>query len=165
MEEILIERTIKVLFENLEEKMTKVWKSVEDKLAKLGPAYQERSKIPFVPTPNDFFRFSLGERISNKNYRFIVSCQRSSVDTTDRGEVANEYELEIVFLYDYKFDGRSRYYIPMRVREAIMSVIEDQSRHITGRSSNITLGDIQTAEATAKGSRTVMAGVVYKIIA
>ena len=165
MEEVLIERTIKTLTDYLQAEMVKVWATNEDELSKLDPGYVKNLVIPFTASNEDFYRFSLDERASQKNYRFVVSCQRNVADTTDRGELANEYDLEIVFFYDFSFVGKSRYYIPMRVRDAVIRAVENQSRKITGRSSYITLAEINTAEMTVKGGRTVLCGLLYKIIA
>ena len=167
MEEILIERTIATLSEHLQSELVKVWQYNAKELLKVNPNNANDLSVPFEVSTDDFFRFNLGERVSSKNYRFIVSSQRGVADSDARGDVANEYDLEIVFLYDFKFgsDELSRYYIPMRVREAVIRTIEENTRDITGSSSNITLDDFITAEASGKGSRTVMAGVLYKIIA
>ena len=165
MEEILVERTIKTLVDHLDGELHKVWNYNEDQLLRLDPGHIQDKKVPFLPEIADFFRFSLDERVSTKNYRFVVSCQRAVIDSTHRGNVANEYDVEIVFIYDYRFDGKSRYYVPMRVREAIIRAIENNFRIITSRSSDITLEDIATVEAAEKGSRSILAGVLYKIIA
>ena len=165
MEEILVERTIVALTHGLPKALQNVWRYNEDQLGELNSDHQKNYLPPFLPVADDFFRFSLDERVSSKNYRFVVSSQRTVIDSTHRGDVANEYDVEIMFLYDYRFDGKSRYYIPMRVREAIIKAIEENFRFITRRSSDITLTDITTAEATGKGSRTVVAGLLYKIIA
>ena len=165
MEEILVERTIKALSEFLMPELAKVWIDQEDMLVSLDIGHQKNLNIPINPVPEDFYRFSLDERVSSKNYRFIVSCQRNVADSSHRGEFASEYDIEIIFLYDYGFDGVSRYYTPFRVRQAIIQAIEKNSRQFTGRSSDITLSEFLMAEASGKGSRTVMAGILYKIIA
>lgn len=165
MEEIIVERTIKVLAEHLQPELLDVWLFNESELERLEIIEKKNLDIPINVSSEDFFRFGLGERVSSKNYRFIVSSQRNIADTDHRGDVANEYDLEIFFIYDFGFDEKSRYYIPMRVREAIIKAVEKHSRMITGRSSDITLSDISTVETAGKGGRSVLAGVLYKTIA
>lgn len=165
MEEILVERTIKALSAHLMPELAIVWREHEEHLLALDIGHQKSLDIPINPLPEDFFRFSLDERISSKNYRFIISCQRNVADSTHRAESASEYDIEIIFLYDYGFDGASRYYVPFRVRQAMIQAIEKNSRQFTGRSSDITLAEFLTAQASERGSRTIMAGLLYKIIA
>ena len=165
MEEVIVERTIKTLTDHLSGEMTKVWDRNEELLKKLDSSHEKNLTLPFSVVSDDFYRFSLDERVSPKGYRFIISCQRNIADSTDRADLANEYDLEILFLYDFNFSGKSRYYIPMRVRQAIIQTIQENSREISGRSSYVTLSDIQTAEAAGKGARTVLCGLLYKVIA
>ena len=164
MEEVLVERTIKVLVDYLDAEMALVWTDIEGKLEKLDPMYQKNLTLPFIVDAQDFFRFSLDERPSVKNHRFIISCQRTIADTTDRSDLASGYDLEVIFMYDYTFDGKSRYYIPMRVREAIINALQKHSRLITGRSSYFSVGEINTAEMSDTASRTVLCGVQFKTI-
>lgn len=166
MEEIIVERTIVTLSEHLQGELVNVWEYNAKELLQVNPSIETDTDVPFTVSSDDFFRFNLGEKVSSKNYRFIVSAQRGVADSDHRGDIASEYDLEILFLFDYRFGENelSRYYIPMRVRQAIIQAVEKNSREITNRSSNITLHDFLTAEATGKGSRTVMAGVLYKTV-
>ena len=163
MEEQLVERTIKLLAGNLRGVMATNWEKQHIAMTNIDDAYQELAMPEFVE--EDFYRFSLDERISSKDYRFVVGCQRSVQDTTQRADVLEIYTLDILYIHDFKFDNQSRYYIPMRVRNSVIALIGSHYRNITGRSSNIVLKDIAMAEEAAKGSRSVLTGVSYDIVA
>ena len=163
MEEVLIERTIKVLTVELQAKLVETWERQNKSLKEINPS-REDDQVPFEVEESDFFRYSLEERPTTKNYRFIVSCQREILDSTDRGMSISEYETEIVFLYDFGYDKVSRYYIPLRVREAISKTIQENFRKITRQSSHITPHNTAAVETANGGDRMVITGISYKIV-
>ena len=88
------------------------------------------------------------------------------MESSNRADSISQYGLEIMFMYETGFDDiRSRIYIPLRIREAIIKTIEENYREITRRSSFISLDDIGIVEADNEGNRSIIAGVLFNIIA
>lgn len=165
MEEIIVERTIKLLQEKLNRQVVKTWAKIDDGLLNINPDHVI-STPPFEFKDKDFFRFNLEETVANSNKRIIVGCERSIADSSNRGDIANDYTLEIMFMYETNYsDIRSRIYIPLRYREAIIRTIGENYREITNHSSFISLEDLGVVESDNEGNRSIVAGVVYQVVA
>lgn len=165
MEEILIERTINLLREKLNENVIDVWNRLDQKMARVNPDYKATDP-PLNISDKDFYRFNLDEVADTSNKRIIVGADRGIVDATNRGNVLSQYTLEIMFMYETGYqDIRSRIYIPLRYRDAIIQTIETNYREITSQSSWITMDDIGTVESDNDGNRSIISGISYQVIA
>ena len=162
-EEILIERTVKVLEDNLNSALTEVWGEVAANYTKLGV---DKTLIDApVISAGSYHRWSLEDRAATSDFKIIVNSGLTPSDSTNVGTPLRQYDLSIEIIWTYGQQESDRYSVPARVREGVLRTIEKFKRDIVGTNKIWVADAMMGADNPGEGNRESAAGVLYNIIA
>ena len=123
---ILLEETITFeIIEILKEKLNGELRTVIEKLNKFYKAKgSEITASEITVGENDYFAYTLEEKVTDSNIRIIVLPSRKAIGGLKQTLSASEFPVEVFICYDYSYGEENRYLIPERIREAAIRALK-----------------------------------------